>query len=72
MIYPSPKEFAKGFAFATRLGLELVIAVAVGAVLGYGVDHWLGSTPWMMIIGVFLGGVAGMLNVYRVATRNGS
>ena len=62
----------KGLAFATRVGLELVVAVVVGSGLGYGIDQWLGSGPWVMIVGVFLGGIAGMLNVYRMATRNGS
>ena len=71
-MYPGSTEFTKGIAFATRLGLEMVVAVAVGAVLGYGFDRWLGSGPWVMIVGVFLGGVAGVLNVYRMATRNDS
>ena len=71
-MYPGSTEFTKGIAFATRLGLEMVVAVAVGAVLGYGIDRWLGSEPWVMIVGVFLGGIAGVLNVYRMATRNGS
>ena len=71
-MYTGLKGFAKGIAFATRIGLELVIVVAVGAILGYGVDYWLGSAPWAMIIGLFLGGIAGMLNVYREAMRHGS
>ena len=71
-MYPDPTNFAKGVVFATRLGLELVVAVIVGAVLGYGIDQWLEWEPWAMIIGVFLGGIAGMLNVYRMAMRNGS
>lgn len=67
-----PTEFTKGLAFATRIGLELVVSVVIGAVLGYGIDRWLGSEPWAMIVGLFLGGIAGMLNVYRMAMRNGS
>ena len=72
LMYPAPTDFAKGLAFATRLGLELVVAVAVGAVLGYGLDRWLGSEPWAMIVGVFLGGVAGILTVYRTVMRSGT
>ncbi len=72
LVYPGSTEFTKGIAFATRLGLEMVVAVAVGAVLGYGIDRWLGSGPWIMIVGVFLGGIAGVLNVYRMATRGDS
>ena len=69
-MYLGPTDFAKGLAFATRLGLELVVSVGVGAVLGYGIDWWLGSEPWAMIVGVFLGGIAGLLNVYRTVIRS--
>ncbi len=66
----APTAFAKGLAFASRIGLQLVVAVGVGAVLGYGIDWWLGSEPWVMIVGVFLGGIAGLLNVYRTVMRS--
>ena len=67
---PGPTAFAKGLALATRLGLGLVVAVGVGAVLGYGIDRWFGSEPWATIVGVFLGGIAGLLNVYRTVIRS--
>ena len=67
---PGPTNFAKGLAFASRIGLQLVVAVGVGAVLGYGIDQWLGSEPWATIVGVFLGGIAGLLNVYRTVMRS--
>tara|TARA_B100000315_G_scaffold259650_2_gene316511 strand:+ start:7498 stop:7713 length:216 start_codon:yes stop_codon:yes gene_type:complete len=61
----------KGVAIATRLGLALVATVIVGAVLGYGIDLWLESAPWAMIVGVFFGGIGGMITVYRKVTRDG-
>jgi len=70
LVYPGPTGFAKGLAVATRLGLELAVAVVVGAVLGYGIDRWLGSEPWAIIVGVFLGGIAGVLNAYRTVIRS--
>ena len=69
-MFPGPTGFAKGLALATRLGLELVVAVVVGAVLGYGIDRWLGSEPWAIIVGMFLGGITGMLNIYRTVMRS--
>ncbi len=67
---PGPTNFAKGLALASRIGLQLVVAVGVGAVLGYGIDQWLGSEPWAIIVGVFLGGIVGLLNVYRTVMRS--
>lgn len=54
---------ARGF----RLSSELVAGVVVGFVIGWGIDRWLSTTPWGMIVFVLLGFVAGVLNVMRSA-----
>tara|TARA_R110000822_G_scaffold66096_4_gene161490 strand:- start:554 stop:940 length:387 start_codon:yes stop_codon:yes gene_type:complete len=56
---------------ALRMGLELVSALAVGAAAGWGLDKWLETSPWIMIVGVVMGGVAGIMNVYRFAAGFG-
>jgi ATP synthase protein I len=58
--------FRKGLALAGRVGVELVAATVVGTGLGYGLDQWLGTGPWLMIVGVFLGAAAGVLGILRV------
>ena len=37
------------------LGLEFSSAVIGGLVLGYYLDEWLGSKPWLMLLGTFGG-----------------
>jgi F0F1-type ATP synthase assembly protein I len=32
-------------------------------------DSWLGTSPWLFLLGFFLGLAAGILNVYRTASR---
>ena len=54
---------------AFKLGTELVAAVAVGTIIGFILDSWFGTTPWLIIIFFFLGAAAGMLNVIRTANR---
>ena len=56
-----------GFAQALKLGSEFVAGVIVGFVIGYGIDHFLGTTPWGMIVFLLLGFAAGTLNVMRSA-----
>ena len=56
-----------GMAF--KLGTELVAAVLVGTIIGFILDSWFGTKPWLMIIFFFLGAAAGMLNVVRTANR---
>lgn len=58
--------FRKGLSIAARVGVELVAATVVGAGLGYGLDHWLGTTPWLLIVGLFLGATAGILGIIRL------
>ena len=52
---------------AFRLGTELVAAVVVGTIIGFILDNWFDTKPWFIITFFFLGVIAGMLNVIRVA-----
>lgn len=54
---------ARGF----RLSSELVAGVAVGAVIGWGLDQLLSTSPWGLIVFFMLGFAAGVLNVVRSA-----
>ena len=54
---------------AFKLGTELVAAVGVGTIIGFILDSWFGTKPWLIIIFFFLGAAAGMLNVIRAANR---
>ena len=59
------KGLFMGSAF--RLGTELVAAVVVGTIIGFILDSWFDTKPWFIITFFFLGVIAGMLNVIRVA-----
>lgn len=50
-----------------RVAVELVAGVVAGAFLGLMADQWLGTKPWLLIVGFVLGCCAAFLNVYRVA-----
>jgi ATP synthase protein I len=52
-------------AFAWRVSIELVGAIAIATALGWALDRWLGTRPWGMIVLFFLGVAAGMVNVWR-------
>ncbi len=54
---------------AFKLGTELVAAVIVGKIIGFILDNWFGTKPWLMIVFFFLGTAAGILNVIRSANR---
>ncbi|MDA9073370.1 AtpZ/AtpI family protein [Pelagibacteraceae bacterium] len=54
---------------AFKLGTELVAAVGVGTIIGFILDNWFGTKPWLIIIFFFLGAAAGLMNVIKAANR---
>ena len=54
---------------AFKLGTELVAAVAVGTIIGFILDNWFDTKPWFIITFFFIGVIAGILNVIRVANN---
>jgi len=43
------------------LGLTVAVALVGLAALGYGVDRWLGTSPWFTLVGLVLGIAAAVL-----------
>jgi ATP synthase protein I len=54
---------------ASSVGLELGIAVVVGLLGGMWLDSKAGTTPWLMLLFLVLGLVAGFRNVLRAVKR---
>ena len=52
---------------ALKLSTEMVAAVLVGTIIGYILDSWFDSKPWLIIIFFFVGAAAGITNVVRSA-----
>jgi ATP synthase protein I len=61
-----------GMGLGFRIGVELVVGLAVGGGVGYLIDRWLGSSPWLTILFFFFGAGAGVMNVYRAVNGLGS
>ena len=52
---------------ALKISTELVAAVVVGTTLGFILDNWFDTRPWLTISFFFMGVAAGILNVIRSA-----
>ena len=52
---------------ALKLSTEMVAAVLVGTIIGFILDSWFDSKPWLIIIFFFVGAAAGITNVVRSA-----
>ena len=55
---PSTAEFA-------GVGLQFAVSILVFLYLGQWLDRKLGTAPWLLIIGVFLGAGASFYSMYR-------
>ena len=61
------KKNTSSLGTALKLSTEMVAAVFVGSIIGYILDNWFDSKPWLTIIFFFVGATAGILNVIRSA-----
>ena len=58
-----------GLDQASIMGVELMSAVLTWAALGWLVDRWLGTGPWLLIVGALVGNAAGIYLVWLRSSR---
>ena len=63
---PERRGRPTGMGLGLRIGVELVTSVLVGTGIGWALDAWLRTAPWLMVVFLLLGGAAGVMNVHRV------
>ncbi len=61
------QKSSSNIGIALKLSTELVAAVAVGTIIGFILDDWFGTKPWLILIFFFVGVAAGIMNVVKSA-----
>jgi ATP synthase protein I len=56
-----------GFAYAA--GITLFASVVSFCALGWFLDKWLGTDPWLLIIGIVLGSAVGLFEFVRLSSK---
>ena len=56
-----------GFAYAA--GITLVAVVVSFCGLGWLLDKWLGTEPWLLIAGIVVGSAAGLFEFVRLSSK---
>jgi ATP synthase protein I len=54
----------------SAVGMVLVVSILIGYLLGDYLDSKLGTSPWMMVLGVLLGSAAGFVQLFRTVSRS--
>jgi len=65
----SMAEAMRTIGALSTVGISFVLAIAIGAGLGWYLDKSFGTGPWLFLIFFAIGVAAGILNVYRTAGR---
>jgi ATP synthase protein I len=64
---PEPSSPWKGVGEVAQIGMTLVVATMLGLGGGYLLDRWLGTRPWLSLVGLVFGIAAGFVNIFRTA-----
>ena len=56
-----------GIAYAAAI--SLFAAVVGGLIIGWLLDRWLGTRPWLLVGGVILGAAAGFYEFIRATSK---
>ena len=64
---PRSDEHYSQAQLAWRMVIELVAGLGIGFGMGYGLDAIFGTSPWLMVIFIFLGLAAGIQTMMRSA-----
>ena len=56
-------------AKAYQGALEAVLILPAGAVVGYLLDHWLGTSPWLVLTGLVVGFVGFVVRLIQLPGR---
>jgi ATP synthase protein I len=55
----------KALAELSTVGITMVLATVIGLAAGYYADRWLGTSPWLLMIGLGIGIAAGFVSLFR-------
>lgn len=56
-----------GIAYGAAV--SLFAAVVGGLIVGWLLDRWLGTSPWLLVVGLILGAAAGFYEFIRATSR---
>jgi ATP synthase protein I len=61
------RQWIRQLGVLSGVGLTLVISTVLGFWGGRVLDRWLGTAPWLMLVGLLLGIASGFVNLFRAA-----
>ncbi|NCO53018.1 MAG: AtpZ/AtpI family protein [Deltaproteobacteria bacterium] len=63
------KQLFKSLSFLSSVGISMVAATFIGLAMGYYLDRWLETGPWLTLVFLLLGIVSGFRNIFILTAR---
>ncbi len=63
------QQLIKSVGFLSGVGISLVASTLIGLIMGYYLDRWLGTAPWLTLLFLGFGIVAGFRNIFILTRR---
>jgi len=65
----SRNEFTRALSVLSQIGITIIVCVALGIFLGRLLDNLLGTSPWLLIVFIFLGIAAAFKAIFDFANK---
>jgi ATP synthase protein I len=69
MAQPGEKSAWSALAELSSVGFAMVLATVIGLAGGYFLDQWLGTKPWLLLLGLGFGIAAGFVIFFRSVSK---
>ena len=63
------QQLFKTLGFLSSVGISMDASTFIGLAMGYYLDKWLGTSPWLTLIFLLLGIISGFRNIFILTSR---
>ena len=61
--------FAKAFALLAQMGVTIAVCITLSIVIGYYLDRFLGTSPWLLLLFIIFGIIAALKSIFDFAKK---
>jgi len=64
------KKTIKDLGYLSTVGMTMAFSIGIGAVGGHYLDRWLGTQPWLFLVGLCIGVAAAFKNLVTLYRKS--
>jgi ATP synthase protein I len=61
------RSIIRAWGLVTQLALTMMFCMAIGILAGFWLDRWLGTMPWLLVLGILFGFGASIKSMYTIS-----